>query len=144
MKLFIAFIALTLSTITFACTDFSGIYQNQKDNSVFTIVQTGCETIGLTEDGLSFVINADGISRQVGSSDVIQNGEVVGHKTVYASATLGALDVNWNFTYLLESKVVTMRVSQEVVSTLNLDGDLVTTSKTEGGNPEITIFKRVK
>lgn len=143
MKLFIALIALAASSVSFACTDFSGTYLNT-DGITFQVGQIGCEYVNVAQTDLNFAIKTDGLLHQVASQNIIIDGQVVGRVEVTASAEFGATELFLNVNFRVESMGQTQSHSTKSVNTLNASRDLVSVATYEDGHIETTISTRVK
>ena len=59
MKLLLALSLSLFASVSMACTDFTGKYRNA-ESEVFTLQQSGCASVTLTDDTGSATIIADG------------------------------------------------------------------------------------
>lgn len=142
MKFLIAMSVLAFSSITLACTDFSGTYQSQDQE--MQVVQSGCESLVLVTPDASLTIIADGNFHQTLTQDIVVHGETLGkmvlfHKAQFESAQV-AIDTRIHFE--MNGTVEDQEV--KTMNSLNAAGDLVSVSTYADGHSETTTAKRIK
>jgi hypothetical protein len=144
MKTFIALLALGFSTLTFACTDLSGTYQDQESGSNYQVTQSGCSSVNFTLQDMEMVITVDGKFHEV------MNLEITTEDGSHASIILSASANFVGSELLMDMKTrtefdgkVEIEESKSVTS-LTAEGDITTTTTSEDGTVETTVDKRVK
>lgn len=143
MKLFIALIALVASSVSFACTNFSGTYQNT-DGTTFQIGQIDCEYVNVAQTDLNLAIKTDGVLHQVAAQDIIIEGQIVGKVVVTAIAQFGATELFLNINFKVESQGQSQTYNTKSVNTLNANSDLVSVATFQDGHTETSTSHRVR
>lgn len=143
MKFLITSFALVFSSMTLACTNFSGTFAYPW-NPKFQIIQTGCESLQLNNDARNLTILTDGKFHETFNENVEVGGEVVGkiitfHKASFTQSEL-LLDTVENWEVL--GDVGTSSTTS--VNTMLENGDLKTDMTLEDGQVRTGIAKRIK
>lgn len=125
MKTLLALGFSLFATVSMACTDFSGAYRSQEDGDVYTLQQSGCESItSNSSDGTSTIIT-DGQYRL--------NEEDENVRILTAATFIGAnltLDSKIEYKQPLPSEIPVEMIPAKVVMIAVKDsaGNLVTTT----------------
>ncbi len=100
MKILIALIAAGFSTLTIACTNFSGTFENQDTKDIQKIIQNDCDLIKFQEADKTTSVIVDGTYHQTLNEDIIVNGVKHGVIQVFQSARFGTTEL------FLDSKLI--------------------------------------
>ena len=143
MKLLIIALATLLSTSAFACTDFSGTFKDET-GSVATFTQNGCDTLTVSQEQVSYTFINDGKSHLTLEQAVVVNGQTVGNDKMYSTMSFvdGTLVVDVSEIYVAIPGGETQTQSTHSVSSLNINGDLVSI-ETKNGETKTIINSRV-
>lgn len=143
MKILIALIAAGFSTLTIACTNFSGTFENQDTKEIQKIIQSDCGLIKFQEADKTTSIIVDGTYHQTLIEDIIVNGVKHGVIQVSQSARFGETELFLDSKLHTEVDEAIEDAETNATLTLNADGDLVTVQSSENGQIETIISKRL-
>lgn len=146
MKALLFILVLGISSVSMACTDFSGEYYDEEDGTYFAISQNACESIDYIYDEGTVSIAADGKEYLINQYDiVVEEGKVLATVEVYQSNKF------------VKEKLITTARSQTTYtsgsvdtekgwseSTLAKNRDMVSIVHNSNGSIEKAINKRVK
>ncbi len=144
MKILIALSALVMSSVTFACTDFTGEYQTE-NLTYYSIVQNGCESMDVVDESGSNQMIFDGIERKMYDYDIVVDGQVIAHISVYLSSKM--VGEKWVYqerdVYVYKSGEVEEEKKWAEVS-FNAETDLLTVLHNADGSIEQFVDIRYK
>jgi hypothetical protein len=143
MKILIALIAAGFSTLTIACTNFSGTFENQDTKDIQKIIQNDCDLIKFQETDKTTSVIVDGTYHQTLNEDIIVNGVKHGVIQVFQSARFGTTELFLDSKLHTEVDEAIEDAETNAILTLNSDGDLVTVQSSEDGQIETIISKRL-
>lgn len=146
MKLAILAFALSFSTLTFACPNFSGVYSydNDLDKLETTIVQHGCESMDMinSDQTVSFII--DGAYHQTIDQDIVIEGQTIGHMNVSHRAIFNNSDLILDTKAHIEAMGQIQDEEIKSVNSLLPNGNVKTVTTYKDGHQETTIAKRIR
>lgn len=144
MKILIALLALGISSLTMACTDFSGTFENQDTKEIHQIVQADCTLLQFIENEETTDVKVDGNYHQTLNQDVLVNGQKHGVLQVSKSARFGESELFVDTKLHTEVDGTTEDSEKNAIMILNADGNLMTKQSFPNGQIETITNKRIQ
>jgi hypothetical protein len=147
MKRLIALSIAIFTTVSFACTDFTGEYYDEEDGTYFSLTQNGCESIQYNYDEGPVLRMIDGKDYLVNQYDiVVEEGKVLANVKIFSSNKFKndklITDARSEVTYSSSGELEIEKAWAETF--LNKQTDMISISHGKDGSKETTINKRVK
>lgn len=144
MKFIILLSLVFASSLTFACTDFSGQYQTVVQ-TYYSISQNSCESMDVIDESGTNQMIFDGIERLLYDYDVVIDDIVIAHISIFLSSKM--VDKNWVYyerdvTTYKDGEVEELKKWAEV--SFNAETDLLTVLHNADGSSEEFIDIRYK
>ena len=144
MKILTALLALGFSSLTIACTDFSGTFENQDTKESYEMIQTDCSFLQFKDNNQTTEIIVDGNYHLTKTQDILVNGVKHGTLEVSQSARFGETELFLDSKQHTEVDGTIQDAEINSIMTLNADGNLVTKQSSGNGQIETAINKRIK
>ena len=87
MKLLIVYSLAFMSTLSMACTDFSGDYQTA-EQTYYSITQKQCESMDVIDQAGTNKMIFDGVERLIYDYDLIVEGQLIAHIQVFLNSKM--------------------------------------------------------